>query len=79
MDHPKAGGGGGLSALIEDMHERWGRTCVPVQLPISDANGFHGVVDLVTMQAYSYEMGGNGQGKIVEDSCEPGRPGKGRA
>src|SRR5271169_2802851 len=44
MDHPKAGGQGGLSALIDDIHERWGRTCVPVQLPISDAKGFHGVV-----------------------------------
>jgi elongation factor G len=66
MDHPKAGGGGGLSALIDDLHERWGRTCVPVQLPISDANGFHGVVDLVTMQAFFYDMGGNGQGKIGE-------------
>jgi elongation factor G len=64
MDHPKAGGGGGLSALIEDIHERWGRTCVPVQLPISDAQGFHGVVDLVTMQAYSYTPGGDGHGKV---------------
>ena len=32
MDHPKAGGGGGLSALIDDLHERWGRNCVPVQI-----------------------------------------------
>ena len=64
MDHPKAGGGGGLSALIDDLHERWGRNCVPVQLPISDANGFHGVVDLVTMQAYTYTAGGDGRGKV---------------
>jgi elongation factor G len=66
MDHPKAGGSGGLSALIDDLHERWGRQCVPVQLPISDAGGFHGVVDLVTMEAFYYEPGGNGQGKIGE-------------
>jgi elongation factor G len=64
MDHPKAGGGGGLSALIDDLHERWGRNCVPVQLPISDANGFHGVVDLVTMEAYTYTPGGDGRGKV---------------
>ncbi|HEY1649961.1 MAG TPA: elongation factor G [Terracidiphilus sp.] len=64
MDHPKAGGGGGLSALIDDIHERWGRNCVPVQLPISDAQGFHGVVDLVTMEAYSYTPGGDGRGKV---------------
>ena len=64
MDHPKAGGGGGLNALIDDLHERWGRNCVPVQLPVSDANGFHGVVDLVTMQAYTYTAGGDGRGKV---------------
>ncbi len=66
MDHPKAGGGGGLSALIEDLHERWGRNCVPVQLPIADAQGFHGVVDLVTMESFFYTMGGDGRGKSGE-------------
>ncbi len=64
MDHPKAGGGGGLSALIDDLHERWGRNCVPVQLPIVDAQGFHGVVDLVTMEAYTYTPAGDGRGKV---------------
>jgi elongation factor G len=65
MDHPKAGGGGGLSALIDDLVDRWGRNCVPVQLPISDAQGFHGVVDLVTMQAFYYTAGGDGRGKVT--------------
>jgi elongation factor G len=65
MDHPKAGGGGGLGAMIDDLHERWGRQCVPVQLPISDAEGFHGVVDLVTMEAFHYTPGGDGRGKIT--------------
>jgi len=65
MDHPKAGGGGGLSALIDDLHDRWGRNCVPVQLPISDAQGFHGVVDLVTMDAFYYTPGGDGRGKVT--------------
>jgi elongation factor G len=65
MDHPKAGGGGGLSALIDDLHERWGRCCVPVQLPIVDANGFQGIVDLVTMQAFYYTPNGDGHGKIT--------------
>ncbi len=65
MDHPKAGGGEGLSALIDDLVDRWGRNCVPVQLPISDAQGFHGVVDLVTMEAYHYTPGGDGRGKVT--------------
>jgi len=76
MDHPKAGGGGGLSALIDDLHERWGRQCVPVQLPISDANGFHGVVDLVTMEAFFYTLGGDGRGKIGEVPATLAAPAK---
>src|SRR6202167_3798437 len=71
MDHPKAGGGGGLSALIDDLQDRWGRSCVPVQLPISDAQGFHGVVDLVTMEAYSYTPGGDGRGKVSAEIPAP--------
>jgi len=63
MDHPKAGGTGGLSAMLDDIAERWGRTCIPVQLPIVDANGFHGIVDLVTMQAWNYTPNSGGQGK----------------
>jgi elongation factor G len=66
MDHPKAGGGSGLSALVEDLVDRWGRNCVPVQLPISDAEGFHGVVDLVTMESFHYAPGGDGRGKLGE-------------
>jgi elongation factor G len=66
MDHPKAGGGGGLSKLVDDLVDRWGRNCVPVQLPISDAQGFHGVVDLITMEAFFYTPGGDGRGKIGE-------------
>ena len=65
MDHPKAGGGGGLSALMDDLVDRWGRNCVPVQLPISDSQGFHGVVDLVTMEAFYYTPGGDGRGKVT--------------
>jgi elongation factor G len=63
MDNPKAGGEGGLNAMIDDLAERWGRNCVPVQLPISGPDGFHGVVDLVNMQAYQYTPGGDGKGK----------------
>jgi elongation factor G len=67
MDHPKAGGGGGLSALIDELVDRWGRNCVPVQLPISGAEGFHGVVDLVTMEAFYYTSGGDGRGKVTAE------------
>jgi elongation factor G len=65
MDHPKAGGGKGLSALIDDLVDRWGRNCVPVQLPITGPEGFLGVVDLVTMDAYYYTPNGDGRGKVT--------------
>ncbi len=71
MDHPKAGGGEGLSALIDDLVDRWGRNCVPVQLPISGADGFHGVVDLVTMEAFHYTPGGDGRGKATAEIPAP--------
>jgi elongation factor G len=67
MDHPKAGAGGGLSALVDDLVDRWGRNCVPVQLPITGAEGFHGVVDLVTMEAFYYTPGGDGRGKVTTE------------
>ena len=49
VDHPKADSRQGRHQMIEQMQERWGRQVVPVQLPIVDEKGFHGVVDLVTM------------------------------
>jgi len=44
------------------MRERWGRQVVPVQLPIVDQHGFHGVIDLVTMEAFLYTPDGDGRG-----------------
>lgn len=64
-DHPKAGGSDGLRALIDDLHERWGRVCLPVQMPIFDGAGFQGVVDLVTMEAFAYAPGADGRGKVT--------------
>ncbi len=46
------------------MRERWGRQVVPVQLPIVDQQGFHGVVDLVTMKAFLYQPDGDGRGQM---------------
>ncbi len=37
-----------------------------MQLPITGPEGFHGVVDLITMQAFFYEPKGNGAGRIGE-------------
>jgi elongation factor G len=64
VDHPKADSRLGRQHMIEQFHERWGRQVVPVQLPIVDEKGFHGVVDLVTMKAFLYEPDGDGRGEV---------------
>ena len=50
--------------VMESLTSAFGRTVVPVQLPIGSEKSFTGVVDLVKMKAYSYEMGGNGKAKV---------------
>lgn len=62
VDHPKADSRTGRMEMLERMRERWGRQVVPVQLPIVDDKGFHGVVDLVTMEAFFYTPDGDGRG-----------------
>jgi elongation factor G len=51
---------------LESIHEFFGRAAIPVQLPIGAEKNFTGVVDLVTMKAYTYTPGGDGKGKEGE-------------
>ncbi len=64
MDHPRAGES--AQATLNALSERFGRHCIPLQLPMANSKGFEGVIDLVTMQAFSYTPGGDGHGKIGE-------------
>ena len=48
---------------LESLRNAFGRQVVPVFLPIGTERNLTGVVDLVTMKAYTYTMGGNGKGK----------------
>jgi len=59
MDRDNAGFERTLGALAE----RFGRSVVPVALPLGEAAGFRGLIDLVGMKAWSYE--GNGSGKAT--------------
>lgn len=63
VDHPKADSRIGRQQMIEAMQAHWGRQVIPVELPIVDSNGFHGVVDLVTMEAFLYQPDGSGRGE----------------
>jgi elongation factor G len=51
---------------VESIHERFGRSLVPVQLPIGSERDFRGVVDLISMTAYEYTPDGNGKGKKID-------------
>ena len=51
---------------MDSLTNAFGRTVVPVQLPIGSEKNFKGVIDLVKMKAYIYEMGGNGKAKVEE-------------
>jgi elongation factor G len=48
---------------LASIHDRFGRTAVPLHLPIGEEKGFHGVIDLVRMRAFTYTPDGDGKGK----------------
>jgi elongation factor G len=52
-----------LTRVLESLDNAFGRAVTPLQLPIGSEKSLSGVVDLVRMKAYTYEMGGNGKGK----------------
>ena len=54
-----------ISAERGEIHEVFGRTRVPIQLPIGCEKNFKGVVDLISMKAYAYTPDGDGKGKEV--------------
>jgi elongation factor G len=49
--------------VLESLVKAFGRAVTPLQLPIGSEKSLSGIVDLVRMKAYTYEMGGNGKGK----------------
>ncbi len=51
--------------LMKSVAEEFGRAVVPVQIPIGSEKNLKGVVDLIRMKAYTYDMGGNGKGKEI--------------
>jgi len=49
--------------VLESLTNAFGRAVTPLQLPIGSEKNLSGVIDLVRMKAFTYEMGGNGKGK----------------
>jgi elongation factor G len=56
---------------LESIHQRLGRMCVPIQIPLGEEKAFKGVADLIQMKAYVYQTDGSGkftEGDIPADS-----------
>ena len=52
--------------VLESLSNAFGRTVIPLELPIGKEKNLSGIVDLVRMKAYTYELGGSGKGKEGE-------------
>jgi elongation factor G len=52
--------------VLDSLTNAFGRSVIPLELPIGKEKNLSGVVDLVRMKAYTYELGGNGKGKEGE-------------
>jgi elongation factor G len=52
--------------VLESVTNAFGRSVVPIELPIGAEKSLSGVIDLVRMKAYTYELGGSGKGKETE-------------
>jgi len=55
---------------VESIREAFGRQVVPVQLPLGSEQSFRGVIDLITMKAFTYERDGKGTGQETEIPAE---------
>jgi len=49
---------------IQSVQEAFGRGAIPLELPIGTERQFHGVVNLVTMEAHEYPADGDGKAKV---------------
>ncbi len=52
--------------VLESVTNAFGRNVVPIELPIGSEKNLSGVVDLVRLKAYTYDLGGNGKGKETD-------------
>jgi elongation factor G len=52
-----------VNRVMDSLTNAFGRAVTPLQLPIGSEKNLSGVIDLVRMKAYTYELGGNGKGK----------------
>ncbi len=61
---------------LESIHARFGRSAVPIQLPLGAEKDFKGVIDLIRMKAYVYTPDGNGKATEMDIPAEYAEPAK---
>jgi elongation factor G len=72
MDRDRAS----LARTIESVQATLGRTIVPIQMPIGEEKDFKGVVDLVSMKAYTWAADGSAkvtEGPVPADMADAAR------
>ncbi len=62
MDRDRAS----FERTLDALREAYGRTLIPLQLPLGEEKNFRGVVDLVRMKGAIYEPNGSGKAKESE-------------
>jgi elongation factor G len=55
---------------MESIHARFGRSAVPIQLPLGSDKDFKGIIDLIRMKAMIYTPDGDGKSKEMEIPAE---------
>jgi elongation factor G len=66
MDRERAS----FKRTLDALTNAFGRSVIPVQLPIGEEKDFHGIIDLVRMRAALYENNGSGKAKDNEIPAE---------
>ncbi|HYA18584.1 MAG TPA: elongation factor G [Bryobacteraceae bacterium] len=55
---------------LESIHARFGRSSVPLQLPLGAEKDFKGVIDLIRMKAFVYTPDGDGKAREMDIPAE---------
>ena len=55
---------------LESLRSAFGRTVVPIQLPLGEERNFKGAIDLVRMKAATYDQNGSGKGQTGDIPAE---------
>jgi elongation factor G len=55
---------------LASVEEVFGRSCVPIQIPIGAEREFSGIVDILANKAYRYERDGSGKFQTIEIPAE---------